>query len=88
MISLDILIPDSPSDFGAILVWVMIILLGIIVSIDIRTFLSYRRMSQKTKRSQQIINVDVPVNTLKEDRFPDIVEIQNKVDKLIEAYKL
>ncbi|HIG99589.1 MAG TPA: hypothetical protein HA258_03305 [Thermoplasmata archaeon] len=88
MISLDILIPDSPSDFGAILVWVMIILLGIIVSIDIRTFLSYRRMSQKTKRSQQSINVDVPVNTLKEDRFPDIVEIQNKVDKLIEAYKL
>jgi len=88
MISLDILIPDSPSDFGAILVWVLIILLGIIVSIDIRTFLSYRRMSQKTKRSQQIINVDVPVNTLKEDRFPDIVEIQNKVDKLIEAYKL
>jgi hypothetical protein len=88
MISLDILIPDSPSDFGAILVWVLIILLGIIVSIDIRTFLSYRRMSQKRKRSQQIINVDVPVNTLKEDRFPDIVEIQNKVDKLIEAYKL
>ncbi len=88
MISLDILIPDSPSDFGAILVWVMIILLGIIVSIDIRTFLSYRRMSQKTKRSQQIINVDVPVNAPKEDRFPDIVEIQNKVDKLIEAYKL
>ena len=93
-IAIDYIIPDSPSDFGAILLWILIIILVIIAIIDIRLYLDNQKTSKKlewipmTEEPQQVINTVKPMKTSKEERLQEIVEIRNKVDKIIEINKL
>ena len=84
----DSIIPDSPSDFGAILFWVLIILLVIIVIIDIHTYLYYRKTSKKIEKPQQKLNTIEQTEKHTEDRLQEIVEVRNKVDKIIEIHKM
>jgi peptidoglycan hydrolase CwlO-like protein len=84
----DTIIPDSPSDFGAILFWVLIILLAIIVIIDIHTYLHYRKTSKKIEKPQQKPNTIEQTKKSTEDRLQEIDEIRNKVDKIIEINKM
>ena len=53
----DYIIPDSPSDFGAILLWVLMTLLVILVIVDVRMYLEYRKMSQKREQQQQNLSI-------------------------------
>ncbi len=84
----DVIIPDSPSDFGAIMFWVLILILMIIVIIDIYTYFSYRKTSKKIEKPQQKLDAVEQRKTSGEDRLHDIVEIRKKVDKMIEINKL
>jgi hypothetical protein len=80
----DSIIPNSPSDFGAILFWVLIIILAIIVIIDIHTCLYYRKTSKKTEKQQQKLNPIEQMKKSDEDRVQEIIEIRNKVDRILE----
>ncbi len=82
---IDYFIPDSPSDFGAILLWVLII---INVILWIRIYLYYRKTSKKIEKPQQKLNIIEQMKKSNEARIEDIVEIRNKVDKIIEIKKL
>jgi hypothetical protein len=84
----DWIIPDSLSDFGAILFWVLSIILLIIIIIDIYTFLSYRKASKTIEQPTQNLNPLEPMEKPEGDQSRDIVEIRNQVDRLIEMNKL
>jgi F0F1-type ATP synthase membrane subunit b/b' len=79
------IIPDSPSDLGAIVFWVIVIIL-VIAAIVI--YLRYRKMSKKVVKMQE--NIDTHLNTIdqmkksKEERSQDLHELKNKVDKMID----
>ena len=94
-IVIDYIIPDSLNDFGAILLWVLMIILGIIVIIDIRLYLNNRKTSKKKlewipmrEEPQQKSNTAEEIKKLEEVRMQEIVDIRNKVDKIIEINKL
>ncbi|MCX6661140.1 MAG: hypothetical protein NTY91_01150 [Euryarchaeota archaeon] len=82
------IIPKSPSDLGAIVLWIIII---IIVITAIVLYLRYRKMSKKVVKMQE--NVNTHLNTIdqmkksKEERLKELTEIKNKVDKVIEEEK-
>jgi ATP/ADP translocase len=82
------IIPNSPSDLGAIVLWIIII---IIVITAIVLYLRYRKMSKKVVKMQE--NVNTHLNTIdqmkksKEERLKELTEIKNKVDKVIEEEK-
>ena len=84
----DSIIPDSPSDFGAILFWVLIILLTTIVIIDIHTYWCYRKTSKKIEKPQQERNTIDQMQKSTDVRRQEIVEIRNKVDKIIEIHNM
>jgi hypothetical protein len=84
----DYIIPDSPSDFGAILLWVLMTLLVILVIVDVRMYLEYRKMSQKREQQQQNLTIREHMKTSEEERSQAYVDIRNKVDKIIEINKL
>ena len=79
------IIPDSPSDLGAIAFWVIVI---IIVIAAIVLYLRYRKMSKKVVKMQK--NIDTHLNTIdqmkksKEERSQDLHELKNKVDKMVD----
>jgi ATP/ADP translocase len=79
------IIPDSPSDLGAIVFWVIVIIL-VIAAIVI--YLRYRKMSKKVVNMQE--NLNTHLNTIdqmkksKEERSQDLHELKNKVDKMVE----
>ena len=79
------IIPNSPSDFGAIVFWVIVIIL-VIAAIVI--YLRYRKMSKKVVKMQE--NIDTHLNTIdqmkksKEERSQDLHELKNKVDKMVD----
>ncbi len=78
---LDYFIPDSLGDFGAMLFWVLLILLVSMIVVDIRLFVRYNKSPKiKEKITQQNQNTEEPV--------PDIVEVRNKVDKLFKINKM
>jgi ATP/ADP translocase len=82
------IIPKSPSDLGAIVLWIIIL---IIVITAIVLYLRYRKMSKKVVKMQE--NVNTHLNTIdqmkksKEERLKELTEIKNKVDKVIEEEK-
>jgi len=82
------IIPNSPSDLGAIVLWIIIL---IIVITAIVLYLRYRKMSKKVVKMQE--NVNTHLNTIdqmkksKEERLKELTEIKNKVDKVIEEEK-
>ncbi|MBE3137001.1 MAG: hypothetical protein NTZ75_07440 [Euryarchaeota archaeon] len=79
------IIPDSPSDLGAIVFWVIVIIL-VIAAIVI--YLRYRKMSKKVVKMQE--NLNTHLNTIdqmkksKEERSQDLHELKNKVDKMVD----
>ena len=85
---MDYIIPDSTSDFGAILLWVLLIVLVIMVIIDIRTYLFYRKTSKTIEKPQQNLNTTEKMKKTKEERIKELDDIRNKVDKIIEINKL
>ena len=82
---LDTIIPDSPGDFGAILLWILIILN---VILWILVYWYYRKTSTEEEKPQQTLNTVDQVKKPTEERMQDIVEVRNKVDKIIEINKL
>jgi ATP/ADP translocase len=84
-IDIDNIIPDSPSDLGVIVFWVIVIIL-VIAAIVI--YLRYRKMSKKVVKMQE--NLDTHLNTIdqmkksKEKRSQDLHELKNKVDKMVD----
>lgn len=82
------IIPDSPSDFGAIVFWIIIIIL-VISAIVI--YLYYRKMSKKVVKMQENINNHLDtitqMKTSKEERLKELTELKNKIDKMIEDEK-
>jgi ATP/ADP translocase len=79
------IIPNSPSDLGAIVFWVIVIIL-VIAAIVI--YLRYRKMSKKVVKMQE--NLNTHLNTIdqmkksKEERSQDLHELKNKVDKMVD----
>lgn len=71
-------------DFIIILYWVTIIL---IVSVLFYLYLNNRNISKKMEQMQQKLTANLDtINQMKkskEERFKELVEIQNKVDKMI-----
>lgn len=91
---MDYLIPDSFNDFGAIQLWILIILLVSIVIMDIRFYLNNRKTSKKTeciklKESKEKFNtIKQEKRSKEEDNLEEYKEIKNKVDNIIEIYDL
>ena len=85
---IDNIIPHSMNDFGAILFWVIIIIL-VIAAIVI--YLKYRKMSKKVVKMQE--NLDTHRNTIdqmkksKEERVKEITELKDKAEKILEEEK-
>ena len=82
------IIPHSASDLGAIVFWVIIIIL-VIAAIVI--YLKYRKMSKKVVKMQE--NLDTHRNTIdqmkksKEERVKEITELKDKTEKILEEEK-
>jgi membrane protein implicated in regulation of membrane protease activity len=82
------IIPDSPSDFGVMLFWVLAIVFVIFMIIDIRMYLYSRKTFKKIEKPQQKLDTTEEMKKSKECRTQEIVEIRNKIDKIIEINKL
>ena len=86
--AIDNIIPNSPSDLGAIVFWVIIIILVITAIV---VYFYYRKISKKVVKMQE--NIDTHLNTIdqmkksKEERLKELVELKNKVEKMIEDEK-
>jgi membrane protein implicated in regulation of membrane protease activity len=85
---IDYIIPDSPSDFGVMLFWVLAIVFVIFMIIDIRMYLYSRKTFKKIEKPQQKLDTTEEMKKSKEGRTQEIVEIRNKIDKIIEINKL
>jgi hypothetical protein len=85
---LEYILPDSPSDFGAILLWILMTLLVILVILDVRLFLGHRKMSQKGEQHQQILCTNDHMKKSVEEKEQAFIDIRNKVDQLIETNNL
>jgi hypothetical protein len=89
---LDMILPDSLNDGGAILIWVLTALLLVIVWIDIVSYRSYRKSQkkiEKTPKTEETVE-PAPISFIEpvEDKEKEFMEIHNKVDRLIEANKI
>jgi uncharacterized membrane protein YciS (DUF1049 family) len=84
----DYIIPDSPYDFGAILFWVLIIVLLIMVFIDLRLYLDHRKTSKKIEKKQQKLNTIEQMKISEEERTQEHDNIRDMVDKIIEINNL
>lgn len=79
------IIPDSLNDIGAIVFWVIILILIIAVAI---LYWYAQRMSKKMVQMQE--NLDVHLDTMKkskEKRMQELSEVKNKVDRILEEEK-
>jgi ATP/ADP translocase len=82
---IDYIIPDSLSDFGAILLWIFCIL---IVILGICIYLYYQKTPKKIEKQQQKLYTIEQMKKPKEERMQEHVDIRNKVDKIIEINNL
>jgi len=85
---MDWIVPDSPSDFGAILFWILSIVLVIIIIIDIYAYLSYRKAPRIIEAPHQNLDPVEPVKKSGGNQSRDVVEIRNQVDRLLEKNNL
>lgn len=85
---LEYILPDSPGDFGAILLWVVLILLVILSIIDVRMYLEYRKIPQQREKQQQNLSIKESMNNSDEEKEEAFIDIRNKVDRLIETHNL
>lgn len=85
---LDSLLPDSLGDLGAILFWVLTLLLVILVIVDLRLFFKNRK-TQKTNEPQYQSQPERKDNEISnEEREQAYVDVRMKVDHLLETHKL
>jgi len=84
---LDYLVPDSPTDAGAILLWVLLILLIILVVANIRMYLEYRNPPWKEEQRPQGLCVEQMKKSEGEPK-QSYADIRTKVDQLIEMNNL
>jgi len=85
---LEYILADSPSDFGAILLWILMTLLVILIILDVRLFLEHRKMSQKGEQHQQVLPTNDHMKKSVEEKEQVFIDIRNKVDQLIEINNL
>jgi uncharacterized membrane protein affecting hemolysin expression len=82
---LEYFIPDSPGDVGAILLWALLIVLVILIIVDLRIYLQYRKTPKKTEPGQP--STTDQIKQSKEDAL-EFEDVRNKVDRLLEIHKL
>jgi Sec-independent protein translocase protein TatA len=75
------IIPNSTGDLGAIVFWVIIIILGIIA---INLYWYYREMSKKVGSVKENLNKIDKTKKSKEDKLKEHTKLRNKVDQIIE----
>ena len=85
---LDYFIPDSLSDAGALLFWVLLIVLAIIIAIDVRIYWQVRKMPRNQKQLSQPHPTEEQMRILADEPTKDISQIRQKVDRLIQLNKL
>lgn len=85
---LDYFIPDSPKDFGAILLWVLLIVLAVLIIVNVRMVLQYRRIPSKKEEPLQRHPTVEHIKKSEEEPERSYVDIHTKVDQLIEMNKL
>ncbi len=85
---LEYILADSPSDFGAILLWILMTLLVILIILDVRLFLEHRKMSQKGEQHQQVLPTNDHMKKSVEEKEQVFIDIRKKVDQLIETNNL
>jgi F0F1-type ATP synthase membrane subunit a len=76
------LLPESPSDFGAILFWIIILILVLAV---LFLYWNHRRMSQKVSRMQETLDAHRDqMNKSKEERLQKLQDVKKTVDKMVD----
>jgi len=82
---LEYFIPDSPGDVGAILLWALLIVLVILIIVDLRIYLQYRKTPKKTKPRQPSTTDQIKQS---KEQLLEFEEVRNKVDRILEIHKL
>lgn len=85
---LDYFIPDSLNDVGAILLWVLLIVLAVLIIVNVRLVLQQWKTPQK---EEQPVQTRLPVEQKKEpaeESSQSYTDIRTKVDQLIEINNL
>jgi predicted Holliday junction resolvase-like endonuclease len=75
------MIPTSSNDLGAIIFWIIILILIITIFV---LYMNGKRLRKKISKMQQ--ELDIHLNTAKqtkEKRMADLSEVKNKVDKIL-----
>jgi hypothetical protein len=85
---LDQLLPDSVGDVGAILFWVLTLLLVILVVVDLRLFFKDRRTPKTSEPPHQEPVQRNDNERSYEEREQAYVDVRMKVDHLLETHKL
>ena len=86
---IDYLVPDSISDFGAIFLWVLIVVLLILLYVDISTYLYYHRnTSNRTEKKQQTMSTPLQMKQYSDENIQTLDDIRKKVDALLEVKNL
>jgi len=85
---LDYFIPDSPNDAGAILLWVLLMVLAVLIVANVRMVLQYRKIPSKKEEPQQRHPKVKQIEKSGEEPERSYVDIHTKVDQLIEMNKL
>jgi predicted Holliday junction resolvase-like endonuclease len=79
----------TPLEFIIILVWVISI---IIIIVGIPLYLYDRKISKKIEQMQQNLNSHLNIidemKKSKEERLHELVDLKNKIDKMIEEEKI
>lgn len=82
---LDYFIPDSPGDAGAILLWTLLIVLVILIIVDLRIYLQYRKTPKKSEPRKP--SLTDRIKRSKEEPL-EFEEVRDKVDRILEVHKL
>jgi hypothetical protein len=85
---LDYFIPDSISDFGAILLWTLIGIILILMYVDIRTYLYYRKITHTKEKQQRMMITPLQMKQSSDDTMQNLNDIRRKVDALLESKNL
>jgi hypothetical protein len=85
---LDYFIPDSPTDAGAILLWVLLIVLAVLIIVNVRMVLQVRTIPSKKEEPPQGHPPVGQREKPREEPERSYGDIHTKVDQLIEMNKL
>jgi len=85
---LDYLLPDSLSDVGAILFWVLTLLLVFLVIVDLRLFFKNQKTPKTNEPPYQSQGEKNESEISNEEREQAYVDVRMKVDHLLETHKI